>query len=43
MRWAAGLPLAGTTIELSELALYTWSEERRVRQFVIRERAPLGG
>lgn len=39
--WAAGLPMDGTLISLSELALYTWSEDRQTRQFRAVARRPL--
>jgi 2'-5' RNA ligase len=33
LRWARALPLAGVRVRLAELALYTWSEDRRERLF----------
>ncbi|MDA1259235.1 MAG: hypothetical protein O3A20_01290 [Planctomycetota bacterium] len=41
LAWAMHLPLRGIEIELAEIALYTWDEERRGRQFRTMERAPL--
>lgn len=41
LAWALQLPLRGVAIAGDELALYTWDEARRERQFRIVERAPL--
>lgn len=42
LAWALHLPLRDVTAELSEIALYTWPEDRRERQFRTVERQPLG-
>lgn len=41
LAWAMHLPLRGVTLRFRELALYTWAEDRRERQFRIVARAPL--
>lgn len=41
LAWAMRLPLRGVEFELGEIALYTWDEERRERQFRIVARAAL--
>lgn len=38
LAWALHLPLRGVIVELSEIALYTWPEDRRERQFRTAER-----
>jgi 2'-5' RNA ligase len=38
LRWASQLSLAGQSITLRSVALYTWAEDRRVRQFRIVDR-----
>ncbi|MEM7403972.1 MAG: hypothetical protein AAF458_01705 [Pseudomonadota bacterium] len=35
LQWAAALPVAGQTVRIGELALYTWAEDRRHRLFRI--------
>jgi 2'-5' RNA ligase len=41
LAWALRLPLRDLTVELSEIALYTWPEDRRERQFRTVERLRL--
>jgi 2'-5' RNA ligase len=41
LAWAAGLDLSGAEVELGELALYTWADDRSRRLFRIVERRPL--
>lgn len=41
LAWALQLPLRDVELELSEIALYTWPEDRRDRQFRTAEREPL--
>lgn len=41
LAWAMQLALHSTELELAEIALYTWDEERRERQFRVVERAAL--
>lgn len=39
LAWASALPALGRPVRLDRIALYTWSEDRRARQFqIIRER-----
>lgn len=42
LAWALRLPLRGVSVELRELALYTWAEDRSARQFRAVERRALG-
>lgn len=42
LRWAKRLQLGGTSVLLDSVALYTWSEERRERQFRVVERSLAG-
>jgi len=42
LAWALQLPLREVQVELSEIALYTWPEDRRERQFRTVERETLG-
>ncbi len=41
LTWAAALDLSRVRVELTSLALYTWSNDRRARQFRILERRAL--
>jgi 2'-5' RNA ligase len=41
LAWALHLPLRDVEVELGEIALYTWPEDRRDRQFMIAERRGL--
>jgi 2'-5' RNA ligase len=41
LAWAMRLPLRSTPIAIAELALYTWAEDRRERQFRVVARCPL--
>jgi RNA 2',3'-cyclic 3'-phosphodiesterase len=41
LRWAAALELGAPRVQLSEVALYTWSEQRSERLFALVERVSL--
>lgn len=43
LAWALHLPLRGVEAGLTEMALFTWADERRERQFRAVASAPLGG
>jgi hypothetical protein len=43
LRWAEALDISALRFCVSELALYTWAEDRRQRLFRVVERLPLGG
>lgn len=42
LAWAAGVPPLGVTVQVSEVALYTWTDDRRKQLFRIVERRGLG-
>jgi 2'-5' RNA ligase len=42
LSWAASVPSLDTVVTLSEVALYTWTDDRREQLFRIVERSPLG-
>lgn len=42
LRWAEALDISALRFSISELALYTWAEDRRERLFRVVERLPLG-
>lgn len=41
LAWAESLPVAGRRIQLTEIALYTWNDDRKERLFRIVERTEL--
>ena len=42
LRWAKALELGAPTVRLDKIALYTWSEDRKVTLFRIVQELPLG-
>lgn len=42
-RWMAGAPLPAAPVTFTEIALYTWSQDRHERLFRIQARRPLAG
>lgn len=41
IEWAASKPPIGVTLTIDRLCLYTWSEDRRLRQFRVVDEVPL--